>query len=146
MNFIFGANKNLFRDYKKPLKTVKEKIKNLNFDIKKELLSVLRHPTVSRKNFLINIGDRNVGGLTFRDQMIGPLQIPVADNAITMTNYNEVTGEAMAMGERSPVALINPQAAGRLAIVEALLNLLSSGVQKLSSIKLSANWMAAQIL
>ena len=75
--------------------------------------------------------------------MIGPLQIPVADNAITMTNYNEVTGEAMAMGERSPVALINPQAAGRLAIVEALLNLLSSGVQKLSSIKLSANWMAA---
>ena len=143
MDFIFGANKNLFRDYKRPLKTAEEKIKNLNFDIKKELLSVLRHPTVSRKNFLINIGDRNVGGLTFRDQMIGPLQIPVADNAITMTNYNEVTGEAMAMGERSPVALINPQAAGRLAIVEALLNLLSSGVQKLSSIKLSANWMAA---
>ena len=91
----------------------------------------------------IRDSDRNVGGLTFRDQMIGPLQIPVADNAITMTNYNEVTGEAMAMGERSPVALINPQAAGRLAIVEALLNLLSSGVQKLSSIKLSANWMAA---
>ena len=84
MNFIFGANKNLFRDYKKPLKTAEEKIKNLNFDIKKELLSVLRHPTVSRKNFLINIGDRNVGGLTFRDQMIGPLQIPVADNALSL--------------------------------------------------------------
>ena len=97
MNFIFGANKNLFRDYKKPLKTSEEKVKKLSFDIKKELLSVLRHPTVSRKSFLINIGDRSVGGLTFRDQMIGPLQIPVADNAITMTNYNEVTGEAMAM-------------------------------------------------
>ena len=75
--------------------------------------------------------------------MIGPLQIPVSDNAITLSNYGEKTGEAMAMGEKSPVALINPQAAGRLAITEAVLNLISSGVTNLSSIKLSANWMAS---
>ena len=75
--------------------------------------------------------------------MIRPLQIPVSDNAITLSNYGEKTGEAMAMGEKSPVALINPQAAGRLAITEAVLNLISSGVTNLSSIKLSANWMAS---
>ena len=74
--------------------------------------------------------------------MIGPLQIPVADNAITLTNFGEITGEAMSMGEKSPVALINPQAAGRLALTEAVLNLISSGLNDLASIKLSANWMA----
>ena len=95
----------------------------------------MRHPTVSRKNFLITIGDRNVGGLTFRDQMIGPLQIPVADNAITLTNFGEITGEAMSMGEKSPVALINPQAAGRLAITEAVLNLISKWIKRPSFYK-----------
>ena len=143
MKFIFGANKELFREQIELKKADQRSLKEVDFDIQKEIFSVLRHPTVARKNFLITIGDRNVGGLTFRDQMIGPLQIPVSDNAITLSNYGEKTGEAMAMGEKSPVALINPQAAGRLAITEAVLNLISSGVTNLSSIKLSANWMAS---
>ncbi len=143
MKFIFGANKELFREQIEVKKIDQSGSKENDFNIKNEILSVLRHPTVARKNFLITIGDRNVGGLTFRDQMIGPLQIPVSDNAITITNYGEITGEAMSMGEKSPVALINPQAAGRLAITEAVLNLISSGVTSLSSIKLSANWMAS---
>ena len=143
MEFIFGANKELFRELTELKKSDQDIFTEINFNIQNEIFSVLRHPTVARKNFLITIGDRNVGGLTFRDQMIGPLQIPVSDNAITLTNYGETTGEAMSMGEKSPVALINPQAAGRLAITEAVLNLISSGVTKLSSIKLSANWMAS---
>ena len=143
MKFIFGANKELYRERIELKKSDQRSLKEIDFDIQKEIFSVLRHPTVARKNFLITIGDRNVGGLTFRDQMIGPLQIPVSDNAITLSNYGEKTGEAMAMGEKSPVALINPQAAGRLAITEAVLNLISSGVTNLSSIKLSANWMAS---
>ena len=123
MEFIFGANKELFRELTELKKSDQDIFTEINFNIQNEIFSVLRHPTVARKNFLITIGDRNVGGLTFRDQMIGPFQIPVSDNAITITNYGETTGEAMSMGEKSPVALINPQAAGRLAITEAVLNL-----------------------
>ena len=107
MKFIFGANKELFREQIELKKADQRSLKEVDFDIQKEIFSVLRHPTVARKNFLITIGDRNVGGLTFRDQMIGPLQIPVSDNAITLSNYGEKTGEAMAMGEKSPVALSN---------------------------------------
>ena len=142
MEFVFGANKELYRELNPEKINKKNDLQKIDVNIKKNIFSVLRHPTVSRKNFLITIGDRNVGGLTFRDQMIGPLQIPVADNAITLTNFGEITGEAMSMGEKSPVALINPQAAGRLAITEAVLNLISSGLNDLASIKLSANWMA----
>ena len=88
MDFIFGAKEQLKRTLKD---TPKNKLEEVNFDLdlKKSILDVLRHPTVGSKNFLITIGDRNVGGLTFRDQMIGPLQIPVADNAITLTNFGE---------------------------------------------------------
>ena len=142
MEFIFGANKELYRELETKKINKKNGLQKIDVNIKKDIFSILRHPTVSRKNFLITIGDRNVGGLTFRDQMIGPLQIPVADNAITLTNFGEITGEAMSMGEKSPLALINPQAAGRLAITEAVLNLISSGLNDLASIKLSANWMA----
>ncbi len=118
-----------------------DKPKKIN--LKKIILDVLRHPTVGSKSFLINIGDRSVGGLTYRDQFVGPYQVPVADHAITLSDFNTNSGEAMAMGEKSPIAISNPVAAGKLALAEALINLLSSGVSKLSDIKISANWMAS---
>ena len=104
---------------------------------------VLRHPTVANKTFLITIGDRSVGGLTSRDQMVGPWQVPVADCAVTLSDFESVRGEAMAMGERTPIAMIDAPASGRMAVTEALTNLLASDVQSLKDIKLSANWMAA---
>lgn len=104
---------------------------------------VLRHPTVANKTFLITIGDRTVGGLTSRDQMVGPWQVPVADVAVTLADYEGVRGEAMAMGERTPLAVIDGPASGRMAIAEALTNLVAADVRSLKDIKLSANWMAA---
>ena len=117
--------------------------KSKKINLKKTLLDVLRHPTVGSKSFLINIGDRSVGGLTYRDQFVGPYQVPVADHAITLSDFSTNSGEAMAMGEKSPIAISNPVAAGKLALAEALINLLPSGVSKLSNIKISANWMAS---
>ncbi|NVK29380.1 MAG: phosphoribosylformylglycinamidine synthase [Gammaproteobacteria bacterium] len=104
---------------------------------------VLRHPTVANKNFLITIGDRTVGGLTHRDQFVGPWQVPVADVAITLNDFHGYAGEAMAMGERSPVALCNPAASARLAVGESLTNLAAAHIGELSQVSLSANWMAA---
>ncbi len=103
---------------------------------------VLRHPSVASKRFLITIGDRTVGGLTHRDQMVGPWQVPVADCAVTLADYQGFRGEAMAMGERTPLAALNAPASGRMALGEALTNLLAAPVA-LSHVKLSANWMAA---
>ena len=104
---------------------------------------VLSFPSVSSKSFLITIGDRSVGGLTARDQMIGPWQIPVADVAVTNSSFKGYTGEAMAIGERPALALINPAAAARIAIGEAITNISAAFIDHLSEIKLSANWMAA---
>ena len=104
---------------------------------------VLRHPTVASKNFLITIGDRSVGGLTHRDQMVGPWHVPVADCAVTLADYEGVRGEAMSMGERTPVAVLDAPAASRMAVAEALTNLVAADVRSLHDIKLSANWMAA---
>jgi len=103
---------------------------------------VLRHPTVASKRFLITIGDRTVGGLSHRDQMVGPWQVPVADCAVTLADYVGFRGEAMGMGERTPLAAMAAPASGRMAIGEALTNLLAAPVE-LSRVKLSANWMAA---
>ncbi len=103
---------------------------------------VLSHPTVASKRFLITIGDRTVGGLTHRDQMVGPWQVPVADCAVTLADFVGVAGEAMAMGERTPLALANAGASARVAVAEAITNLLAAPIE-LSRVKLSANWMAA---
>jgi phosphoribosylformylglycinamidine synthase len=100
-------------------------------------------PTVADKGFLITIGDRTVGGLTARDQMVGPWQVPVADCAVTASGYRDITGEAMAMGERTPVALIDAAASARMAIGEAITNLAAARIMQLSDVVLSANWMAA---
>ena len=104
---------------------------------------VLRYPAVADKSFLIHIGDRSVGGLVARDQMVGRWQVPVADVGVTATGFKAQTGEAMAMGEKSPLALINAAASGRMAVGEALTNLRAAKVKRLSDVKLSANWMAA---
>ncbi len=105
-------------------------------------LDVLRHPTVASKRFLVTIGDRTVGGLNHRDQMVGPWQVPVADCAVTLADYLGFAGEAMAMGERTPLAALNAPASGRMAVAEAITNLLAAPIE-LSRVKLSANWMAA---
>ena len=106
------------------------------------VVSVLSHPTVASKRFLINIGDRTVGGLTHRDQMVGPWQVPVADCAVTLADFRGFQGEAMSMGERMPLASVNAAASGRMAVAEAITNLLAAPIQ-LDRVKLSANWMAA---
>src|SRR5258708_34965114 len=104
---------------------------------------VLRHPTVARKTFLVSIGDRTVGGLCARDPFVGPWQVPVADCAVTLMGFKETSGEAFAMGERSPLALINPEASGRMAVGEALTNLAAAPVRDVNRVKLSPKWMGA---
>ncbi|WP_422911476.1 phosphoribosylformylglycinamidine synthase [Pseudomonas sp. MAC6] len=114
-----------------------------NVDIDEAVTRVLHHPAVASKSFLITIGDRTITGLVARDQMVGPWQVPVADCAVTATSFDVYTGESMAMGERTPLALLDAAASGRMAIGETLTNLAASRIEKLSDIKLSANWMAA---
>ncbi|OMG63390.1 phosphoribosylformylglycinamidine synthase [Stutzerimonas balearica] len=119
-----------------------------DFDATKVVLGeaverVLRHPAVASKSFLITIGDRSITGQVARDQMVGPWQVPVADCAVTATSYDVHTGEVMAMGERTPLALLDAPASGRMAIGETITNLAAARIGSLSDIKLSANWMAA---
>ena len=112
-------------------------------DLRESIKDVLRHPTVASKSFLISIGDRSITGMVTQDQYVGRYQVPVADCAVTMSGLMADTGEAMAMGERTPVALINPKASARLAVGEALTNIASARIAKVSDVTLSANWMAA---
>ena len=133
----------------KMTRTVKrEKIKLPAFDARNIKLDeairrVLSLPSVADKTFLISIGDRTVGGLTARDQMVGPWQVPVADVAVTCMAYDTTLGEAFALGERTPLALLNAPASGRMAVGEAITNIAAARIAKIGDIKLSANWMAA---
>ncbi len=104
---------------------------------------VLRLPSVANKSFLISIGDRTVGGMTARDQMVGPWQVPVADVAVTLMGFSTNRAEAFAIGERTPMALVNAPASGRMAVGEAITNIAAARIEKIGDIKLSANWMAA---
>ena len=112
-------------------------------DVRDAAYAVLRHPTVASKRFLVTIADRTVGGLTHRDQMVGPWQVPVADVAVTLADHVGLAGEAMATGERMPLAAVDGPASGRMAVGEALTNLLAAPVTGLRGVKLSCNWMAA---
>ena len=117
-------------------------------DLAEAVKDVLRHPTVASKSFLISIGDRSITGMVVRDQYVGRYQVPVADCAVTASalipvDGKPMTGEAMSMGERTPVALINPAASARVAVAEAITNIAGANIAKLSDITLSANWMAA---
>jgi len=106
-------------------------------------MRVLRFPAVADKSFLIHIGDRTVGGLSVRDQLVGPWQVAVSDVAITATSFGSSTGEAMAMGERTPLAVLNAPASGRVAVAEAITNIAAASIRNIRDIRLSANWMAA---
>ena len=112
-------------------------------DLKEALDRVLRLPAVADKTFLITIGDRSVGGQIVRDQMVGPWQVPVADAGITVAGFDANTGEAIAIGERTPVALVNAPASGRMAVAEAITNIACAGISELSDVHFSANWMTA---
>jgi phosphoribosylformylglycinamidine synthase len=112
-------------------------------DVMDAVQRLLALPTIASKNFLITIGDRSVGGLTVRDQLVGPWQVPVADCAVTATGFESTTGEGMAMGERTPLAVLDAAASARMAVAEAVLNIAAAPISKLSDIRLSANWMAA---
>ena len=113
-----------------------------NVDLNDAVTRVLRIPGVADKTFLITIGDRSVSGLVARDQMVGPWQIPVSDVAVTLSGFKTNAGEAFAIGERSPIALINAPASGRMAIGEAITNIAAAYIDQLANLKLSANWMA----
>lgn len=142
MSVLFGKPPKMLRDVTHDEKLLNE-LDFSHIDLNEAIKRVLQLPCVANKNFLITIGDRTVGGLTARDQMIGPWQIPVADVAVTAGSFNEYTGEAMAMGERTPIALIHHAASARMAVGEAITNIAAADVENISQIKLSANWMAA---
>jgi phosphoribosylformylglycinamidine synthase len=112
-------------------------------DTRAALRLVLRFPAVGSKSFLVTIGDRSVGGLVARDQMVGPWQVPVADAAVTLSGFRSDRGEAMAMGERTPLAVVDAPASGRMAIAEAVTNIAAAAIDDLSDVRMSANWMAA---
>ncbi len=120
-----------------------EEFEYKNLDIKQAAQRIIQHPAVASKQFLITIGDRSVTGQVHRDQMVGPWQIPVADCAVTTVSYDSYAGEAMSMGECTPLALIDAAASGRMAIGEALTNIAATRIENIQDIKLSANWMCA---
>ncbi|GAA5235382.1 phosphoribosylformylglycinamidine synthase [Verticiella sediminum] len=142
IDVILGKPPRMLRDAER-VPGVREPLDLVGLELDTVVLDVLRHPTVANKTFLITIGDRTVGGLSSRDQMVGPWQVPVADCAVTLADYSGHRGEAMAMGERSPLAVIDAPASGRMAVAEAITNLLAAPVASLEDVKLSANWMAA---
>ena len=141
MDVLLGKPPKMQRDVRRiaraerPLQLTGVKLEHVAFD-------VLRHPTVASKRFLITIGDRTVGGLSHRDPMVGPWQVPVADCAVTLADYRGFRGEAFAVGERTPLAALDAPASGRMAVAEAITNLLAAPIE-LSRVKLSCNWMAA---
>ncbi|HEX5756644.1 MAG TPA: phosphoribosylformylglycinamidine synthase, partial [Arenimonas sp.] len=143
MDVLFGKSPKMQRDTRHPAPSIWPRLDSKALDLREAGLRVLAHPTVAAKNFLVTIGDRSVGGLTARDQMVGPWQLPLADCAITLADFHGYAGEAMAMGERTPLALIDAAASARMAVGEALTNLAAAPVASLSEVKLSANWMAA---
>ncbi|WP_271680204.1 phosphoribosylformylglycinamidine synthase [Thermomonas mangrovi] len=143
MDVLFGKAPKMHRDTAHPAPPRWPEIDTGALDLREAGLRVLAHPTVAAKSFLVTIGDRTVGGLTVRDQMVGPWQLPVADCAITLAGFEGQAGEAMAIGERTPLALLDAAAAARMAVGEAITNLIAAPVEGLERIKLSANWMAA---
>tara|TARA_R110002072_G_scaffold74374_2_gene176204 strand:+ start:1333 stop:5199 length:3867 start_codon:yes stop_codon:yes gene_type:complete len=142
MSVLLGKMPNIQRDVQSET-TQHTEFDTSTLDLYESIDRVLQLPTVASKNFLITIGDRSISGLVVRDQMVGPWQVPVADCAVTSSSYFDYIGEAMAIGERAPLALINAAASGRMAIAEAIMNISAARIIKLEDIALSANWMAA---
>ncbi len=147
MDVLLGNTPKMYRQaVNKPIQLKESAIDGseaLKSGLEDDLFAVLRCPSVGSKSFLITIGDRSVGGLVARDQMVGPWQVPVADSAVTLHSFNGYAGEAMAVGERTPLAVINSPAAARMAVAEAITNITSAPIARLADVRLSANWMAA---
>ena len=143
MDLLFGKPPKMHRKTEYPDEPPFPPMVWQGLDLHAAGLRVLSHPTVAAKQYLVTIGDRSVGGLTARDQLVGPWQLPVADCAITLTDFEGVSGEAMAIGERAPLALLDAAAAARMTVGEAITNLCAAPIDSLSQVKLSANWMAA---
>lgn len=142
MEVLFGKPPRMHRDVSSTSVTA-VKLDTSQIDLSDAIERILSLPTVASKSFLITIGDRTITGLVARDQMVGPWQVPVADAAVTAASFNTWCGEAMAMGERTPVALLDGPASGRMAVAEAITNIAGVAIEKISDIKLSANWMVA---
>ena len=142
LDVLFGKPPKMTREAS-PARLAPEPWDREGIDLDEAVERVMSFPAVADKSFLINIGDRSVGGKIVRDQMVGPWQVPVADAAVTASGFWGYTGEAMAMGERTPVAIYDGPASARLAIIEAITNIASADVERLADVRLSANWMAA---
>jgi len=141
MELLLGKPPKMLRDVKR-VSIDRPAFTTAGMDLKEAAYRVLRLPAVANKTFLITIGDRSVTGMVTRDQMVGPWQVPVADVAVTAADYDGYRGEAMALGERTPVALINGPASGRMAVGEAITNIAAAQIESLGKVRLSANWMA----
>ncbi|MGS2716681.1 phosphoribosylformylglycinamidine synthase [Eionea flava] len=142
MNVLFGKPPKMHRTADKAYADT-QAFDTGSIELSDAIDRVIQHPSVASKSFLITIGDRSVTGQVVRDQFVGPWQVPVADCAVTTAAYDTYVGEAMSMGERTPMALINAPASGRMAIGEAITNITSTRIHSLKDIKLSANWMCA---
>ncbi|WP_373092192.1 phosphoribosylformylglycinamidine synthase [Zhongshania sp.] len=142
MSILFGKPPKMNREFNRQ-KLSLPSFEPAAINVDEALDRLLALPTIASKSFLITIGDRSITGQVHRDQMVGPWQVPVADCAVTTVSYDSYAGEAMAMGERTPLALINGPASGRMAVAEAITNISATRIEKLSDIKLSANWMCA---
>ena len=142
MEMLFGKTPKMTRDVSRLPVSAKDFALD-KLDVGEAAFRVLQFPAVADKTFLITIGDRTVGGLCSRDQMVGPWQVPVSDVAVTCSDYFAYRGEAMAIGERTPLALLDGPASGRMAVGEALTNLMLADVAAISDVRLSANWMVA---
>ena len=141
MDILLGKTPKMTRDVAS-VATTSKAINTAEINLEEAINRVLQLPSVASKSFLITIGDRTVTGMVARDQFVGPWQVPVSDVAVTCSDYKGYTGESMSMGERTPVALLSGPASGRMAICEAITNILASNVKQLSDIRLSANWMS----
>ena len=142
LDVILGKPPKMLRDVKR-VPTRGDGFSTSGVEIRDAVSRLLKLPAIADKTFLITIGDRTVGGMISRDQMVGPWQVPVADVAVTVSDYVSVTGEAMSMGERSPLAVLDGPASGRMAVGEAITNIAAADIASLDQVRLSANWMAA---
>jgi phosphoribosylformylglycinamidine synthase len=142
LDTLLGKPPRMTRDVRR-LPGASDDFDGAGVDLREAAFRLLRLPTIADKTFLITIGDRSVGGMISRDPLVGPWQVPVSDVAVTLSDYFSSRGEAMAMGERTPLALIDAAAAARMAVAEAVTNIAAADIARIEDIRLSANWMAA---
>ncbi|HSN18891.1 MAG TPA: phosphoribosylformylglycinamidine synthase [Gammaproteobacteria bacterium] len=142
MEVLLGKPPKMLRDVKR-VSPARGSLDTSRFELREAVFRLLRLPAVADKGFLVTIGDRTVGGQVHRDPLVGPWQVPVSDLAVTAASYEGYAGEAMAMGERAPVAAVDAPASGRLAVAEAVTNIAAADIGDLAKVRLSANWMAA---